>query len=136
MGILVEVEEPKEFNKDGKTLTRWNWVIVDPMHHKSIHAVIWNDRIKRDAALIGKTVILSRFTLHNYNGSLTLNSKARSGVQAADYPSFQALEEQAMSEHKTYEQLSERRAKEEEGQGSVLKNLRELSVSVETMVSG
>ena len=88
MGILVDIEEPKDIVKDGKNLKLWNWVIADPLEQKKIHAVIWNDKIKHDLALIGKTIILSRFTLHNYNGSLTLNSKVRSSIQVANYPMF------------------------------------------------
>lgn len=93
LGVLVEIEEPKELQKDGKNLIKWNWVIADPLEHKKIHAVLWNDKIKADHSLIGKTLILSRFTLHNYNGSLTLNSKARSSIQTATYPIFESMQQ-------------------------------------------
>lgn len=66
-------------------LKRWNWVIVDPIQEKRIYAILWGDRINPDQSLIGKTIIMSRFTLHNYNGSLTLNSKIRSGIQLANH---------------------------------------------------
>ena len=81
-------------------------MIAEPLEQKKIHAIVWNDKIKADGALIGKTVLLSRFALHNYNGSLTLNSKARSSIQIANYPPYQQLEDQAMNEHKNYELLS------------------------------
>lgn len=92
LGILVEIEEAKEIMKEGRTLSKVNWVIAEPLDQKRIHAIIWNDKIKSDASMIGKTILLSRFTLHNYNGSLTLNSKARSSIQVANYPPYQQLE--------------------------------------------
>ena len=91
LGILTEIEEPKEIIKGDKTLKRWIWVVADPIQEKKIHAVLWNDKIKPDFSLVGKTILLTRFTLHNYNGSLTLNSKIRSGIQIATYPEYQAL---------------------------------------------
>lgn len=66
-------------------------MIAEPLDQKRIHAIIWNDKIKSDASMVGKTILLSRFTLHNYNGSLTLNSKARSSIQIANYPPYQQL---------------------------------------------
>ena len=48
MGILVDIEEPKDIVKDGKNLKLWNWVIADPLEQKKIHAVLWNDKIKHD----------------------------------------------------------------------------------------
>lgn len=88
---MTEIEEPKEITKGDKVLTRINWVIADPMQHKRIHAVLWNDKIKADSSMVGKTIILSRFTLHNYNGSLTLNSKMRSAIQLANTHAYQHL---------------------------------------------
>jgi hypothetical protein len=76
------MEDPKEISKGDKLLTRYNWVIADPIQKKRIHAVLWNDRLN-DTNLIGRTVILSRFVLHDYNGSLTLNSKVRSTIKIA-----------------------------------------------------
>jgi hypothetical protein len=92
-------------------LKRWNWVIADPIQQKKIHAVMWNDRIVPDPSLIGRTVIMGRFILHNYNGSLTLNSKIRSSVQLATHH-YQATEHKVMSEYKNYEMVSERKIKE------------------------
>ena len=81
-------------------------MVADPLEQKKIHAVLWNDKIKHDESMIGKTIILSRFTLHNYNGSLTLNSKIRSSIQVANYPMFEKMQNQAIDEHKTYELVS------------------------------
>ncbi len=118
-------------------LTRCNWVIADPIAEKRIHAVFWNDRIMADSTLIGSTLIFNRFTLHNYNGSLTLNSKIRSSVQRAAQHSFRSLEEQAMNNHKSYQLVSERKMKEEENsQGLILKNLKDLNNAVQFMTIG
>lgn len=46
IAILVDIEEPKEFNKEGRTLLRWNWVFADPKAKKVINAILWNDKIK------------------------------------------------------------------------------------------
>jgi hypothetical protein len=102
IGILVGIEEPKEITKGDKVLKRWNWSVADPIQAKTIHAVLWNDKIKPDPSLIGRTIILSRFALHNYNGSLTLNSKARSSIQLASQHSYQLEEERTMSDYKNY----------------------------------
>lgn len=91
LGILVEIEDPKDISKGDKTLIKWNWVIADPLQEKKIHAVLWNDKVKPNYSLIGKTVLLSNFILHNYNGSLTLSSKARSSIQLANYAPYQNL---------------------------------------------
>jgi hypothetical protein len=80
----------------------WNWVIADPIQEKKIHAVTWNENVKPDSSLIGKTVLLNRFTLHSYNGSLTLNSKARCNIQAANYPQYQLEEDMVMTKFKNY----------------------------------
>ena len=95
-------------------MTRWNWVIVDPIQQKKINAILWNDKIKADYSLVGKTVILSRFVLHNYNGSLTLNSRARSSIQLAEYPQYNQYLDSVMMDYKSYEGLSDRRIKEED----------------------
>lgn len=76
-------------------LKKWNWVIADPIQEKRIYAIMWGDRISPDQSLIGKTIIMSRFTLHNYNGSLSLNSKIRSGIQLANHP-YQTMEDKVM----------------------------------------
>ena len=55
--------------------------MADPLTKQTINAVIWNDRIRTDHEMVGKTVLLSHFALHNYNGSLTLNSKPRATIQ-------------------------------------------------------
>ena len=137
VGILVEIEEPKEITKGDKVLTRCNWVIADPIAEKRIHAVFWNDRIAADSTLIGSTLIFSRFTLHNYNGSFSLNSKIRSGVQRAAQHPFKSLEEQAMNDHKSYQLVSERKMKEEDNtQGNILKNLKDLNNAVQYMTLG
>lgn len=82
--------------KGDRMLKRWNWVIADPIQEKRIYAIMWGDRINPDKSLIGKTIIMSRFTLHNYNGSLTLNSKIRSGIQLANHQ-YQAMEDKVMA---------------------------------------
>ena len=71
-------------------LKKWNRVIVDPIQEKRIYGILWGDRITPDQSLIGKAIMMSRFTLHNYNGSLTLNSKIRSGIQLANHQ-YQAM---------------------------------------------
>jgi hypothetical protein len=85
IGILVEIELPKEFNKDGKILKRRNWIIADPLQKKRIYAIMWNDRIAPDHSLVGKAILLNQFILYNYNGYITLNSKIRSSVQPASH---------------------------------------------------
>jgi hypothetical protein len=75
--------------KGDKVLKRWNWAIADPILAKTIHAVLWNDKIKPDLSLIGRTIILNRFVLHDYKGSLTLNSKPRSSIQLASQHPYQ-----------------------------------------------
>jgi hypothetical protein len=136
IGILAEIEEPKEITKGDKVLTRWNWTIADPIQEKKIHAVMWNDRFLPDQSLVGKTIIMSRFTLHNYNGSLTLNSKIRSGIQLATH-AYQTMEEKVMTEFKNYELVSERKMKEEDNsQGTTLKNMRELNDAIQYLSLG
>lgn len=101
-----------------------------------MYAVMWNDRIAPDQSLVGKTIIMNRFTLHNYNGSLSLNSKMRSSVQIGTRGNH-AMEEKAMNEYKTYENLSERKMKEEENNhGTVYKNLKELNNAIQYMTLG
>ena len=90
----------------------WNWIVVDPIAQKKIQAVLWNDKIRADQSLVGKIILLSRFALHNYNGSLTLNSKVRSSIQVADYPAFDRELVHAVEDHKLYELVSGRRVKE------------------------
>jgi hypothetical protein len=85
IGILVEIELPKEFTKDGKILKRRNWIIADPLQKKRIYAIMWNDRIAPDHSLVGKAILLNQFILYNYNGYITLNSKIRSSVQPASH---------------------------------------------------
>lgn len=99
-------------------------------------AVMWNDRITPDQSLVGKTIIMNRFSLHNYNGSLTLNSKMRSSVQIGTR-SNSTMEDKAMAEYKTYENLSERKMKEEENShGTVHKNMKELNNAIQYMTLG
>lgn len=133
---MVEIEDPKEISKGDKQLTRWNWMIVDPLEQKRIHAVLWNDKIKPDYSLVGKTVLLSRFALHNYNGSLTLNSKARSSIQEANYPPYEQYYEQVMANHKSYELVSEWKVKEEDTQGEVFTNLKDLGAAIDNISVG
>ena len=132
----MNIEEPKEITKDGRTLTLENWVIVDPIEQKKVNAVLWNSKIKADQSLVGKTLILSRFTLHNYNGCITINSKVRSNIQVADYPAFQRLHDHAMQNHHSYEMLSERKMREEQTEGIVYKNLKELNYAMDTLITG
>lgn len=134
--VLVEIEEPKEIIKGDKVLKRWNWVVADPAEEKKMYAVLWNDRITPDQTLVGKTVIMNRFSLHNYNGSLSLNSKMRSSVQLATRGN-PVMEDKAMSEYKAYENLSERRMKEEDNNhGTVHKNLKELNNAIQYLTLG
>ncbi len=97
---------------------------------------MWGDRINPDQSLIGKTIMMSRFTLHNYNGSLTLNSKIRSSIQLANHQ-YQAMEDKVMSEYKAYELVSERRMKEEDNSaGNILRNMKELNEAIQYMSIG
>lgn len=111
-------------------------MVADPNEEKKMYAVMWNDRINPDQTLIGKTIILNRFTLHNYNGSLSLTSKIRSSVQLATRGNHQ-MEEKAMNEYKGYENLSERRMKEEDNShGTICKNLKELNHAIQYLTLG
>lgn len=111
-------------------------MVVDPNEEKKMYAVMWNDRINPDQTLIGKTVIMNRFSLHNYNGSLNLTSRVRSSVQLATRGNPQ-MEEKAMSEYKTYENLSDKRMKEEDNShGTVYKNLKELNNAIQYLTLG
>ena len=46
VGVLAAIEEPQEFNKGEKVLVKVNWVIADPTAQITIHAVLWNERIR------------------------------------------------------------------------------------------
>lgn len=67
------------------------------MRRVLISAVVWNDKVKSDATLVGRTVILSHFALNEYRNSLSLSSKIRSTIQpAAKHPYIQ-YEQQVIS---------------------------------------
>lgn len=102
--------------KGEKKLLRTNWTFADPIRKFSINAVVWNDKIKQNADLIGKTCLLSSFTLHDYNGSLTLNSKMRSNISLISVRhDYQKVEEEALNDYKSYDDLSERKGGNDEG---------------------
>jgi hypothetical protein len=54
-----------------------------------MNIILWNDKVKLDAKLVGKCVLLNRFKLHDYNGSLSLNSSFRSSIQAVNEHIYQ-----------------------------------------------
>lgn len=98
---------------------------------------MWNERIKPDRSMIGKTVLLGRFTLHNYNGSLTLSSKTRSSIQAVNNHPYQQYEEQTMNNWKNYQLLSERKMKEEDPNSTpACRNFQELTKAISQMGMG
>ena len=92
VGVLVEVEEPKEITKGDRNLTLCNWVIADPTTRVTVHAAFWNDRIRSDPSWIGRTILMGRFFLRNHNGSVTIGPKSRSSVQPVTEHPYQRLE--------------------------------------------
>lgn len=92
IAILVDIEEPKTITKADKTLIKCDWIVADPVGQITMSAIIWNDKIKADRSLIGKAVLLSRFNLHDYNGSLSLNTKMRSSIQTVNRHLYQQFE--------------------------------------------
>lgn len=89
VGIVKEIKNSYDINaKSGnKTLRKRTIVICDPINKVEIDAVFWNELTEIDENLLYKPVLLLEFRIHEYNGSISINSSIRSKViELKDHP--------------------------------------------------
>jgi len=54
--------------------------MADPVAKMTIDVVVWNDKIVPNHALIGKTVLLNKFQLSLFKGTLSLTCYQQSNI--------------------------------------------------------
>lgn len=54
--------------------------MCDPINKVEVDAVLWNELTELDEKLLYRTVLLTEFKIHVYNGALSINSSFRSKV--------------------------------------------------------
>lgn len=80
VAYVVEVKPETTFQKNDKSFVVRDLVVADPEARLTMNARLWrwNQEITND--MVGKVIILSRFTFHDYKGSVSLSSNVRSSI--------------------------------------------------------
>lgn len=130
VGIIKEIKNATDIpaKSGNKVLKKRTVLICDPINKVEIDAVFWNELTDVDQGLLYKTVLLSEFKVHVYNGSLSINSSFRSKItELKDHPMNQYESKVATD---SYETISYRR---DENNTKTIRNVKEIEHAKENL---
>lgn len=130
IGIIKEVRAASEIQSKGnqKTHKKQTIVVCDPVSKMEIDAVMWNLEKDIERSMENKTVMLSSFKIHEYNGTLSISSSFKSNINPMDDHEFKKYENSLGSI--SFEAISYRR---DESNFKIIKNVKEVEQAKENL---
>lgn len=111
VGIVVEVQSPRELAKEDRSLVLQTLKVVDPISSCACEVVVWNRQVQVREELLNKSVLLRMFKPKKYQDRYQLNSTSRSAIHPhpffADHQTNQSISAKPSSAPKTIQCLAE-----------------------------